>query len=311
MAQQCSQTDEVVPLHRLEVSAPHRLPFAIGTFDTIGPLSRAAFPHRHTFYEIVHVASGSGSHVVDLRRLPLGPPQLGVIVPGQVHFWERISGLRGWVVLFEDAFLLAHPQDRAALHRLGAQPWLRLADGQGADVVPVLEEMHREYQERRPGLLSVLQSYLHILVVRATRLLDVRGDPAGEPPALGRPAAIAEQFTQLLAGPGELAGRPVRDWAAELGVSASYLNEAVRGALGRTPARLIRETQVLEAKRLLASTTLTVRRVAREVGFADPAYFCRFFRREVGATPGQFRREAVGNHHGHRTASIDGRTPSP
>lgn len=38
-----------VPLHRLEVAAPHRLPFAISTFDTIGPLSRAAFPHRHTF----------------------------------------------------------------------------------------------------------------------------------------------------------------------------------------------------------------------------------------------------------------------
>lgn len=299
------RTRDPVPLHRLEVAAPHRLPFAIGTFDTIGPLSRAAFPHRHTFYEIVQVAAGSGSHVVDLRRSPLGPPQLGVIVPGQVHFWERISGLRGWGVLFEESFLLDRPEDRDALHRLSVHPPLRLTGGQGAGVHHVLEEMHREYQERRPGLTSVLQAYLHILLVRATRLLRQRGDVAEEPPRRGRPAQIADQFGRLLAAPAAPLGRPVRQWAAELGVSVSYLNEAVRSATGRTPARLVREAQVLEAKRLLASTTLTVRGVAREVGFADPAYFCRFFRREVGSSPGEFRREAVRNHHGHPIASID------
>ena len=53
-------------MHRLEVPAPHAPPFAVGTFDEIGPLSRAEFPHRHTFHELVHVTGGTGAHVVDL-----------------------------------------------------------------------------------------------------------------------------------------------------------------------------------------------------------------------------------------------------
>lgn len=295
-----------VPLHRLDVPAPRELPFATGSFDTIGPLSRAAFPHRHTFYEIVHVTAGSGHHVVDLRRYPLGPPQLGVVVPGQVHYWERVRGLRGQVVLFDDAFLLAHPEDRQALRRLGDRPWHRLHGGAGREIRAVLEELAHEYRERRSGRASVLQAYLHILIVRAARLAGAPQDPADGPRPLGRPALIAEEFSRLLARPGALASGPVRAWAAELGVSVSYLNEAVRTTTGRTPARLIRESQLLEAKRLLARTTLTVRAVAREAGFADPAYFCRFFRRETGVTPGQFRREAVRNHHGHPVPSIDG-----
>ncbi len=67
--------DAALPTHRLEVPQPQALPFAVGTFDTIGPLSRAAFPHRHTFYEILHVTSGRGVHVVDLARQELRAPR--------------------------------------------------------------------------------------------------------------------------------------------------------------------------------------------------------------------------------------------
>lgn len=54
-----------VELHRLCVPDPQAPPVAIGSFDTKGPLSCAAFPHRHTFYELVLVTDGAGSHFID------------------------------------------------------------------------------------------------------------------------------------------------------------------------------------------------------------------------------------------------------
>ncbi|MFD0385055.1 hypothetical protein ACFQ2B_30895 [Streptomyces stramineus] len=59
-----------VPLHRLGVPPAENPPFAMGTFETFGPDSRAGYPHRHTFYEIVHVTAGTGAHVIDLVRRP-------------------------------------------------------------------------------------------------------------------------------------------------------------------------------------------------------------------------------------------------
>jgi AraC-like DNA-binding protein len=81
----------------------------------------------------------------------------------------------------------------------------------------------------------------------------------------------------------------VRAYAARLGVSTSHLTGAVKASTGEPPGRLIRRAQALEARRLLARTGLSVAQVAHALGFADPAYFCRFFRREVGLTPGRFR----------------------
>lgn len=293
--------DGPVPLHRLEVPAPHLLPFAIGSFDTIGPLSRAGFPHRHTFYEIVHVTSGSGAHVIDLSRWQLRPPHLCFVVPGQVHYWEDVSDLQGVVILFTDDFLLAHPGDRDVLRTLGERPWLSLSRTDSADIAPLITDMEREYALGRPQFTDVLRAFLHVLILRAARMSEPGGDAPGSP---RRADAVAREFVRLLAGPGSGA-RSVRSLASRMGVTVGYLDEAVKQVTGRTPGQLVRQARTHEAKRLLALTDLTVRQVAKEAGFADPAYFCRYFRRETGLSPSEFRRGSGAMHHDYRIPSID------
>ncbi|MFD5468053.1 AraC family transcriptional regulator [Kitasatospora sp. NPDC127059] len=287
-----------LPLHRLQVPLPHVLPFAIGGFDAIGPLSRANFPHRHSFYEIVQVTGGRGAHVLDLAHRPLAPPQLCVITPGQVHHWAEAEGLAGRVVLFNEDFLLGHPQDLAALRALATRPGIALGEQAGA-IDGLLADMEQEYLTRAPGYQGVLRASLHILIVRALRART----PDDRPAVPTRPAELAAAFTRLIAKPGGVR-HSVASTAQELGVSPGHLQTLVKQATGRTPGGLIRRQQTLEAKRLLACTDLTIRQVAKEAGFVDPAYFCRFFRRETGMTPGEFRARVDGNHHDPRIMSI-------
>lgn len=297
----------VPPMHRLEVPMPNAMPFAIGTFDTIGPMSRADFPHRHTFYEIVHVTAGTGAHVVDLARWELRPPHLGVIAPGQVHHWEGARGLAGSVVLFTEDFLLDHPGDRELLRRLGERPWRDLDGPTHERTARLIADLDDEYRTGAEGFAGVLRALLHVLVVRAVRL---PGPAPARPPS--RPGAVAAEFLRLIHR-NDPALWSVSGCADRIGVSGGYLTEAVKEATGRTPGRLIREARTHEAKRLLARTDLTVRQVAGRVGLADPAYFCRFFRRETGVSPGDFRRGGdVGGekHHDHRLPSIVRPRPS-
>ncbi|MFI8932645.1 AraC family transcriptional regulator [Streptomyces sp. NPDC053474] len=290
-----------LPIHRLEVPRPNALPFAIGTFDTIGPMSRASFPHRHTFHEIVYVTGGTGSHVVDLARFTLRPPHLCFIAPGQVHYWDGVRDLEGCLILFTDDFLLENPGDQETLRRLGRRSWLELSDTEAAWAHHLVGELDHEYRTGAEGFPSVLQALLHVLVVRAARLLAPERAVRQAAPA--RPASVAADFVTLV----DTAETPlwsVRECATRLGVSVSYLNEAVKTAMGRTPGELLRQARAHEAKRLLVRTELTVRQVAHRVGFADPAYFCRFFRRETGTSPGDFRRGGGDIHHDHRLPSI-------
>lgn len=286
-----------LPLHNLEAD----LPFAIGSFDGIGPLSRADFPHRHTFYEIVYVTSGAGGHVIDLSARPLQPPQMHVVFPGQVHFWQRTAGLDGYVILFTGEFLSAYPGDREVLRRLADRPLGQLSPGDDDDLSAVVTAMRQEYEQRSADFVPVLQAYLHILILRAARLPAC--PMAYIPPH--RAALVAREFSVLLT---EWTGTrlTVQRCARHLRVSQTYLNEVVRAVTGHTPAQMIRQAEVLEAKRLLTRTGLTVAQIAKELGFPDPAYFCRFFRRETEQSPGEFRRTADGIHHLHPPHSIDG-----
>ncbi|WP_030776715.1 helix-turn-helix transcriptional regulator [Streptomyces sp. NRRL S-920] len=293
-------TGDGMPTHRLEVPMPNALPFAIGTFDAFGPMARAPFPHRHTFHEIVHVTGGTGRHVVDLTGFTLRPPNLCFIAPGQVHHWEGVTGLEGHVVLFTDDFLLDHPADRALLRGLARRSWLELSDEAAEWTARLVAELDSEYRTGAAGFPGVLRALLHVLVVRAAR------QPAPQPAVLpppSRPGSVAAEFVALLGTP-EGAPHSVRTCAEHLGVSVSYLSEAVKASTGRTPGELIRQARVHEAKRLLLRTELSVRQIAGRVGFGDPAYFCRFFRRETGASPGDFRRGTGDIHHDHRVQSI-------
>ena len=81
----------------------------------------------------------------------------------------------------------------------------------------------------------------------------------------------------------------VADYADQLGVTVNHLNKTVKAATGYTPGQLIRQEIVLEAKRLMQHTDLTATEIGYRLAFDDPSYFGRFFKREVGVSPGQFR----------------------
>ncbi|GHJ43647.1 AraC family transcriptional regulator [Catellatospora sp. TT07R-123] len=274
-----------LPLHEFIAPQSLAVPFAVDTFAAYGPMSHAPFAHRHTFYEVAVVRAGTGSHVVDLAAYPLRPPQLAVVLPGRSHHWQDVSGLDGWLVLFDEPFLAGCPQVRELLHQLGRRPCVALDPQDADEALAVLARMRREYVAPAAGSLGVLQAYLHILLAKAART----GGAAPVAAVAGQRAELAARFLDLLARPG--AGRcSVRECAAALGVSTGYLGEAVRDATGRPPSELLRHALVVEAMRLLAGTGSSIAQIARELGFADQAYFCRFFRRETGSSAGEFRR---------------------
>ena len=101
--------------------------------------------------------------------------------------------------------------------------------------------------------------------------------------------------------PGADAGHPLVDYAnafdditvakvaARFHYSPSYLTAMYRRVFGVGVAEQIIEYRIDRARELLSSTASSVADIAREVGYADPKYFMRVFKRRTGLTPGQYR----------------------
>jgi AraC-like DNA-binding protein len=81
----------------------------------------------------------------------------------------------------------------------------------------------------------------------------------------------------------------VVDLAAELGVSPFTFFRQFRHDVGTTPLAYVSELRFARAEHLLTGSRLPVEEVARRVGFGDPAYFSRFFRRRAGRPPSSYR----------------------
>lgn len=264
-------------------SSPDNLPFEIHPVLPEDTVVHAEFPHRHTFYQLLFLTAGHGTHIIDFEPYPLEPPAFFFVSPGQVHCWQAGSAPEGYVLLFTPDFLLLGLLDVLQLSFFHSKiPHLKLDNSQAGSLVSQIEAMQAEYETAEFLRASVLSAYLHILLVKIQRLYVSQTAPTISDDRLVR------QFKQLV-GEFYLTERSVSAYASRIGISTGHLTDQVKSATGQTPGQIIRQAVILEAKRLLANTDLTVEQISLQLAFDDPAYFGRLFRRETDMSPGRFR----------------------
>jgi AraC family transcriptional activator of pobA len=147
----------------------------------------------------------------------------------------------------------------------------------------------RETREQLPGGSTMIDLHLGLVLIQLWRIA------AGAVSAPARRSAgltTAQAFSQLI----EAHFREdltVADYAARLGVSRAHLNGACLRAAERTPLAMINQRRIEEAKLRLRQSKLSVEEVGYALGFRDPGYFNRFFKRMTGQRPGAYRQMAA------------------
>ncbi len=169
-----------------------------------------------------------------------------------------------------------------------AVPFVAL-DEQGhqqvARYLDLLEEDFRHVDD--PGWQEMAISHLKILLIIATRLklreIEVANDelPASEQPMILRLRGLIEEHFREWHKPSH--------YASALQLSGNALAKLTGRHLFKTPTELIMERLLLEAKRLLHFTTMSVKEIAFHLGFADFGYFGRLFKKHIGITPTEYR----------------------
>ncbi len=147
----------------------------------------------------------------------------------------------------------------------------------------------REFGARGSGSTSMIEAQVRAILVTLWRNTS---SPDSAPKSIGRTQSILRHYRQLV----ETHFRdhwPISKYADKIGISPDRLHDICSRNLGKTPSQLLHERTMLEASTMLENTTLSVEQLASVLGFADSAYFSRFFRARAGLPPAKYRRKAV------------------
>ncbi|MCQ4288930.1 helix-turn-helix domain-containing protein [Pseudomonas stutzeri] len=248
-------------------------------------------PHQHdALLQLFYIRSGGGEVSLENQRLSFTGPSILVLPSRTVHAFSYHRDTDGPVITaaqrpLESMARIVAPGLLGFLQRPSVVPLPWQADG-SEPIWPLIELIQAEARSDARGNLAAGHSLLLTLLIHAARL-DASVNTAPRP-GKSRRAAVLRQFRELV-------DKHFRNhwtlgrYSETLGMTTATLGRVCREEAGVAPSAIINERTVREAQRQLAYTSLHIQQIARDLGFADTAYFSRFFRKQAGLKPSEFR----------------------
>ena len=247
--------------------------------------------HRHHgLFQFLLLVQGAADVALERRTRHVEAPCAIAVPSGATHAFRFAQGTQGYVLTIEETTLsraqggaAAHPAallDAPALIDLSSAP--ETAHRLAALFAQIALEFHGG-GAATGAVLQWLTSAALMIALRANE--DLTRQSAG----VGQNVAAFHRFRALVEQ--HLVDHwPTPRYAEALGMSESRLNRIARATAGKSALEVVQDRLTLEARRRLIHVAGPVSSLAYELGFEDPAYFWRFFKRRTGMTPREFRR---------------------
>jgi AraC family transcriptional activator of pobA len=243
-------------------------------------------PHRHAnLCQVLLLSEGEASANIDGRQLRLKLPCLLVIPQLCVHGFQFSPDINGHVLTLASPLLQIIADnlgESASLLQLSAI--ISVDESSARQLTGLLDNIAQEYKQQREFrdfALRSLVSQLVLWIVRHNNLINDIKTPANGKQYFSKFMQLVENcFREHLA---------LEVYAKALGISKPHLNSICRQIAKHSALQLIHQRILLEAKRNLVYTVMTVGEISDTLGFSEPPYFTRFFKRLTGCSPLEFR----------------------
>lgn len=238
--------------------------------------------HRHHFYEIMFFERGESQHDIDFRTFHTKGLKIHFIAPDNVHLLVRGQDSEGFSLQFVSGLL-----DETLLAQLpffSENPTMDLSEALYQQVIPLINLLRNEISKNDNPSSILIRSLLQSALLLMVRDYSIAHEFIQQPEI---PTHISE-FKSLI----QLKYRehfPVEGYAQLLHVSVKHLIALCKKHTGKTPLKLIQEKIISEAKKELFYTHKSIKEIAIDLGFEDPANFSNYFKAATGYSPAAYR----------------------
>lgn len=269
--------------------------FQVEVFDANRHFS-VKYPHRHDFFEVLYLLKGTGFHVIDGNKYEIKPPCIFFMSPGQAHKIEFSTDIEGYIFIFTSEFYLINQNNQNRLIEFPFFFTIRQDNPplllENKSDVYFLESLFKkgiaEFQQGQKFSIELLRSVLDLILTTSASLYKTDETILNK----GKGHIVVKKFFQLVEE-FYIENLSVAQYADKMALTPNHLTQTVTQLTGKTSSHIIKSKQLLEIKRLLVHTNLSVTEIAANLNFTDQSYFAKFFKRETGVSPLQYRSKAL------------------
>lgn len=282
-----------IPVRKIHIQARHDSSSASlrirSIEDSMTDHDRDHGTHRHEFYFVLIVIRGSGTHEVDFVTYDVQDHSVFVLRPGQVHRLTLAPSCTGYLVEFAPSFVHHYTGfARKLFRRVSQRSHALLTPDSIARLTNIVGDMQHEQSMGLLGSHEAIHAHFTLFVTELARASAAPNSDAPDHTPIEQ-----ERFEELI----YLIEHHLAEWklpsdyARGLHISLYQLNALARSMVGRTCSELINEHIIVEAKRQLLATSAQVKEIGYLLGYDDPSYFIRFFKKHTGHSPDAFRKQ--------------------
>ncbi len=253
--------------------------------------ARPREPHRNDYQAIIWIDTGRGTHLIDDQLYDVEPNTFMLVTKDQMHAFNPESGTLGCSIRFSDSFL-----DSATYHstckyslfnNLTVNSVLKVNETEKPAFEMLVLQLLNEYEkEDELGRFDIIQHLLEALILKLDQLKKKQF--TGQYNTNNSTYLIFQRFNLELEKYFKTYHN-VSSYAERLNISHRKLSDVLRLFVGKSTLEVIQERIITEAKRALMYSGQTIQEIAFELGFEDPFYFSKVFKKVTGQAPKAFR----------------------
>jgi len=257
-------------------------------FDTHAA-DEVSYEQYNQFIKVLFVEAGA-EVMVDFKEYKLEADALFFIKDGQ---WYKFSG-KGCLLYYNRDFYCIQIHDKEVAcdgllyNNVYDIPVVLLDEAASHQTKHILGEIKQEASGEESNMEEMIRIFLKELIIRSTRRWKKAHDLADN--SVSQEVEFIRKFSQLVEAH-YITHHNVAEYAGMLNITPKALSKKISRYSDKSPNDIIKDRIILEAKRLLIHTDLSVKEIAYKLGYEDPAYFIRLFTNQVDSSPLLFRKK--------------------
>ncbi|MCC8407436.1 AraC family transcriptional regulator [Mucilaginibacter sp. UR6-1] len=241
--------------------------------------------------KVAFVKAG-GNVTVDFKGYQLEQDALFFISAGQ--YYQIADDSRGTMIYYNRDFYCVAIHDKEVacdgllFHNVYEIPVILLSDEQSAGMQAIIAEIKEEIVHDDSSMEEMLRILLKSIIIKATRIYKLQHNTSTD--EARQEVEFSRKFSQLVEWH-YARHHTVAEYAELLNMTPKALNKRITRNSDSTPNDIIKNRIILEAKRLLVHTDLSVKEIGYKLGYDDPSYFIRLFTNQTSSSPQNFRQQ--------------------